>query len=144
VPDEVREKATYIICTRPESSPWIQVGKIRCVIDSGLCQLPVYDPDTDTVMFGHCISPSAVRLQRPGILIDVTALPGERLRAFAEIQRCDPGRGSFILAALQLNFPGVSLSNFPSRDVLLLVHSSLVDFGALAGKGRLTEPRIAG
>jgi hypothetical protein len=147
LPEDLRGKVIYVICTTSESSPWINVGEIGCVIDSGLCQLPVYNTDTETVMFGHCIAPLSVQQQRrshlgktrSGLMIKISAIPGKRLSGFSEIQRCDPGRGMLILASLHSTFQEMSLSNAPQQAVLSSTYSLLLDIGALSGKGELTR-----
>jgi hypothetical protein len=146
LPEDLRGKVIYVICTTSESSPWINVGEIACVIDSGLCQLPVYNKETETVMFGHCIAPPSVQQQRrshlgktrTGLMIKVSAVPGKKLSVFAEIQRCDPGRGMLILASLHSTFKEMSLLNSPQQSVISSTHSLLVDIGAISSKGALT------
>jgi hypothetical protein len=139
LPEDLCTRVIYVICTPAETSPWVEVGEIAFVIDCGVCQQPVYNPDTDCVQVSYCIAPSSILLNRrshlgktrPGTLVALIPRSGAKLSVFPEIERCDFSHAILMAESLHCQFNNLKLISHPPPERFTSTRTTLVQIGAV-------------
>jgi hypothetical protein len=149
LPEGLRSRVIKVIASTTVIESSITIDNLACVIDSGLCKIPFFNPRTRVVDMVECPISEAIRIQRigrvgrtrPGLAITFQ-VPGDASKSeVPELLRADLTLPTMLLSCVGLRYGDLrrDLLDFPPRDLESAGYRELQYLRILDSQNRFTE-----